>query len=334
MQQTHSGKSDALLRGAISWTVFLLLSLVVMSAALARMAAAGPGGALRDERPVAGAGAVNLIIGNAPSVTAPSAYLFDAESGFVLYSKNADDERAQASTTKVMTALLAVERGNLDQMVRVGADAAALVRDNSSYMGLSAGERLTLRDLLYGLMLPSGNDAAVAIADAIGGSVPKFADMMNARAAELGLTRTHYVTPHGLDTPGHYTSARDLAVLSAVAMRQPELVKITSTKSYEIPKTSTHKAYHLVTGNDLIAGARSPYPGAIGVKPGFTGKAGFTMAFAAIRHGRLIVGAVLGEPSWQIRITDMRALLDWGFEQEGIPPAPPPVPWSSPSPSL
>ncbi len=235
-----------------------------------------------------------------------------------------------ASCTKIMTMLLAVERGSLDQVVTIGADAAALVRPDSSYMGLSTGEQLTLGDLLYGLVLPSGNDAAVAIADAIGGNVPNFVAMMNARAQQLGLTHTHFVTPHGLDAPGHYTTARELAILAGIAMQHPELVKVTSTLNYSIPKTATHKAYSLHTGIDLLAGARYPYPGAIGVKPGFTGGAGYCEAFAAIRHGHLMVGVVLNEPTWQIRMVDMRTLLDWGFAQEGVPASPTPVPWSYP----
>jgi D-alanyl-D-alanine carboxypeptidase (penicillin-binding protein 5/6) len=299
-----------------------------MVAVLTRMLDAGPAGVRSSSQAMALAGSYSLDLGNAPAVTAPEAYLFDADTGMVFYTKHADEEHPMASTTKVMTMLLAVERGNLDQVVTVGADAAALVRPDSSYMGLRKGEKLTLRDLLYGLVLPSGNDAAVAIADAIGGSVPQFVAMMNQRAGELGLTHTHYVTPHGLDAPGHYTSARDLAVLGAVAMQNATLRQITSVKFYDIPKTSEHKAYHLHSGNDLLPRQLSPYPGAIGIKPGYTGSAGFTMAFAAVRHGHMIVGAVLGDPSWQVRITDMRALLDWGFEQEGLPPAPAPTPWT------
>jgi D-alanyl-D-alanine carboxypeptidase (penicillin-binding protein 5/6) len=191
-----------------------------------------------------------------------------------------------------------------------------------------------LRDLLYGLVLPSGNDAAIAIADGISGNVTDFVALMNQRAQQLGLTHTHFMNPHGLGAPNHYTSARDLAVLAGVAMKNPVLVKITSTVHYSIPKTATHAAYELETGDDLLSGARAPYPGAIGVKPGFTGDAGYCQAFAAIRHGHLIVGVVLGEPSWQVRIVDMHNLLDWGFAQESIPPAPPTAPWSHPSPNL
>jgi serine-type D-Ala-D-Ala carboxypeptidase (penicillin-binding protein 5/6) len=265
-----------------------------------------------------------------PYVAAVAAYVFDANSGAVLYTKDANEQLPMASCTKVMTALLAIESGNLDQVITIGADAHALVRSDSSFMGLDVGEKLTLRDLLYGLIMPSGNDAAVAIADAIGGSEPKFVAMMNARAAQLGLTHTHFANPHGLDAPGHYTTAHDLALLAAVAMTKPTLVTIMSAATHHVPKTADHKEYNLYTGNDLLAGAGSPYPGAIGVKPGFTGPAGFCQAFAAIRHGHLIVGAVLNDPSWQVRRVDMRALLDWGFEQEGLPPAPPPIAGSTP----
>ena len=274
---------------------------------------------------------VGAVVGQPPTVTAQTAFLFDPDTGAVYYAKGANTELPMASCTKVMTLLLAVERGNLNQMVTVGADAHALVNPNSSYMGLDVGEKISLRDLLYGLVLPSGNDAAVAIADAIGGNQAAFVNLMNQRAQQLGLTHTHYANPHGLDAPGHYTTARDLAVLSAYALRNPIIEQVVSTYSYDIPKTATHKAYHLVTGNDLLPFARAPYPGAIGVKPGFTGNAGYCMSFAADRRGHLLVAAVLDDPSWQVRIVDMRTLLDWGYQQFGLPAAPSPTPGSDPS---
>ncbi|HEX8996126.1 MAG TPA: D-alanyl-D-alanine carboxypeptidase family protein [Ktedonobacterales bacterium] len=323
------------LRATLSWTAYLALSTLVMVAALVQMSRVGATPTLHASQALAAANDASIAQSSAaPAVAAHAAFLFDANSGLILYSKNADEELPQASCTKVMTALVAVEHGNLDQLITVGADAHALVGPDSSYMGLGTGEKLTLRDLLYGLVLPSGNDAAIAIADGIAGSVPAFVALMNQRAQQLGLTHTHFINPHGLDAAGHYTSARDLAALAAVAMRNPTLVKITSTLSYDIPASPTHKAYHLMTGDDLLAGARSPYPGAIGVKPGYTGPAGFTMAFAAVRFGHLIVGAVLHDPSWQVRIVDMRTLLDWGFQQDGVSPAPPPTPWTNPDPSL
>lgn len=319
-------------RVALSWVAYFALSTLVMVAALFQMSRVGAATAAQASQSLAALEAnaepATPAIA-APSVVAHAAFLFDANTGVILYSKNADQELPQASCTKVMTALIAVERGNLDQIITVGADAHALVNPNSSYMGLSVGEKLPLRDLLYGLMLPSGNDAAVAIADGIAGSVPAFVALMNQRAQQLGLTRTHFQNPHGLDAPGHYTTARDLAVLGAVAMRNPIIEHITSTTRYNIPATKTHKAYYLRTGNDLLVGGPGEYPGAIGVKPGFTGPAGFTMVFAAIRSGHLLVGAVLHDPSWQVRIVDMHTLLNWGYEQEGIAAAPLPTPWAA-----
>ena len=316
---------------AVSWAAALLLSLSLLLYFVARIAAGSPP-AVHRAVPHAFGGALTLTLGNPPAVDATAAFVYDPDLGFVYYAKDADQELPMASCTKIMTALLAVERGKLDQMVTIGADAAALAAPGLSYMGVSQGEKISLHDLLYGLLLPSGNDAAVAIADAIGGNVPNFVAMMNARAQQLGLTHTHFENPHGLDTPGHYTTARELAMLAAVAMRNPTLSKITSTYSYKIPATSTHKAFDLMTGDDIIPGARSPYPGAIGVKPGWTGNAGYCQAFAAIRHGHLIVGTVMGEPDWHVRLSDMRKLLDWGFEEEGIPAAPNPIPYSYPTP--
>lgn len=265
--------------------------------------------------------------GQPPAVQAKSAFVFDPGTGVVFFQKNADDERQMASTAKLMTLLLAVQDGDLNEQVTIGADAAALVNSDNSYMGVSAGEQLSLGDLLYGLVLPSGNDAAVAIADAIGGNVASFVAMMNERAQELGLTSTFYFSPDGLDDANH-TSARDLAVLGAVALRYPVIEQVTSTLHDVIPQTATHKQYDLWSGDDLLSGARSPYPGTIGLKPGFTDTARYCQVFAARRQGHLIVGAVLGDPTWGARIGDMRALLDFSFEQDRVAPAPPAVPWS------
>lgn len=268
--------------------------------------------------------------GTPPKVRAAAAFLFDPAHGLIYYQKDADRERSMASTAKVMTLLLAVENGDPNQVVSIGADAAALVNSDNSYMGVTAGEQLTLGDLLYGLVLPSGNDAAVAIADAISGSVPAFVALMNERARQLGFRHTHYVSPDGLDD-ANTTSARELAVLTSLLLRYPVAVHVTSTLHYYIPKSATHKAFDLWSGNDLLSGARSPYPGALG-KVGFTYAARYCQAFAARRHGDTVVGAVIDDWSWKDRIADVRALLDWGFAQDGVPPAPAPVPWEPVSP--
>lgn len=312
-------------RGGLLWGGYLAISTLIMALVLSQIAATPAAG---PSTPSSSAEAPHFPFGAEPSVTARAAYLFDADTGLILYAKDADEQLPQASCTKIMTALIAIERMPLDHVVTVGADAHALVKPDSSFMGLDTGEKLTLEELLYGLLLPSGNDAAVAIADGVAGSVPAFVALMNQQAQQLGLTHTHFENPHGLDAKGHYTSAHDLAILAAVALRNPAFRKIASTRVHNIPATGEHKAYKLASGNDLLGGALSPYPGAIGVKPGYTGPAGFCMAFAAVRHGHLIVGAVLRDPSWQVRIVDMRALLDWGFGQEGLIPAPSPTPWA------
>lgn len=256
-----------------------------------------------------------------PRISAPSAYVFDAATGAVLYQSHPDDIRAMASCTKIMTALVAVQHGKLDQMIPVGADAAALVNPDNSYMGLSKGEQISLGDLLYGLLLPSGNDAAVAIADGVGGSEAHFVAMMNQQAQQLGLTHTHFANPHGLDAAGHHTTARELAKLAAVALANPIIARIAATEHNVIPQTATHKAYDLWNYNSILPGGRAPYPGAVGLKPGNTGDAGWCEAFAARRYGHEVIGVVLNDPSWSVRNTDMHTLLDWAFVQLGVPPA-------------
>ncbi|HEX9035565.1 MAG TPA: D-alanyl-D-alanine carboxypeptidase family protein [Ktedonobacterales bacterium] len=327
--QDESSPHDTAPRGRFIWGLFFFVSIVTLALLLVQIGAASAQ-TIAHTAPPTNSDTSAFPFGVSPDVSAHAAYLLDADTGLVLYSKNQDERLPQASCTKVMTALIAIERMPLDHVITAGGDAHALVNPDSSYMGLDAGEKLTLRDLLYGLVLPSGNDAAVAIADGVAGSVTAFVALMNERAQQLGLTNTHFENPHGLDADGHYTSARDLATLAAVALRNPTFRQIVSARRYNIPATSDHKAYHLVSGDDLLRGALSPYPGAIGVKPGYTGPAGFCMAFAAIRHGHLIVGAVLRDPSWRIRIVDMRTLLDWGFEQEGVAAAPTPTPWTNP----
>ncbi len=214
-----------------------------------------------------------------------------------------------------MTLLLATNSGSLDQAVTIGPDAAALVNSNNSYMGVSAGEQLTLRQLLYGLMLPGGNDAALAIADAVSGGEPAFVATMNLYALQLGLSKTHFVSADGVSN-ANISSARDLAILTAIAIQQPGVAQITATRYLVIPKTSMHKTFTLWNTNDLLPGAAFAYPGVNGLKTGYTSGAGYCMAFSAIQNGRLITGVILGDPSDQARVSDARALLDWGFAQE------------------
>ena len=237
------------------------------------------------------------------SVAAKGAVLIDGASGRVLFQQNADEKLPMASTTKVMTTLLALENAPLDAEVTAGKNAAG-VTGTSLY--LSEGETLSMEHMLYGLMLRSGNDAAVAVAEHIAGSVPAFAEMMNARAARLQAD-ARFVNPHGLDADGHAASALGLARIFREAMRNPEFRKITSTQRKVIPWVGNEYSRVLENKNKLLA----TYEGATGGKTGYTGKAGRCLVFSARRDGLELIGAVLNCPTWFDTAT---VLLDYGFD--------------------
>lgn len=234
-------------------------------------------------------------------VSAQGAALLEIQTGKVLYSKNSHQKMPMASTTKVMTAIMAIEHGGLDELVTVSGTAYG-VEGSSIY--LEKNERINLRDLLYGLMLRSGNDAAVAIAEHIGGSVPEFAELMNQKAVQIGALNTHFVSPNGLHDDEHYTTAYDLALISAYAMRNSIFREIVScsyhrTTSGNIQRTMQNK-------NKLLW----EYDGATGVKTGYTIAAGKCLVFSAKRDGLDIVGVVLNCPNM---FSDARAIMDNAF---------------------
>src|SRR6266542_2054193 len=243
----------------------------------------------------------------APAVLAQAAFLLDVETGAALFQKFPDARRPMASTTKLMTALLAVESGRLDEMTTVSRLAATV---GETSMGLYEGERISVRDLLFGLLMNSGNDAAIAIAEQIAGSIAGFAAKMNGRAAELGLTNTRYVNPHGLDhagyySPSHYSSARDLAQLCAVALSDPALAEASGTLLKDVPAgpgPSPHRLRHALS-------ALWWYPGTIGGKTGFTGRAGQVRVVAAQRAGTRLIAVVMDSPD---HVGETRDLLDYG----------------------
>ena len=236
---------------------------------------------------------------------ARSAVLIEAETGRVLYENNAHEALPMASTTKIMTALLALENGNLQDTVTAGENAFG-VPGTSIY--LSLGEQLTLEQMLYGLMLASGNDAAVAVAEHIGGSVTEFCRMMTARAEEIGCENTVFTTPHGLPSQGHHTTAWDLAMITREAMKNPVFREIVSTQRASLPWAG-HEYDRLLTNKNKLL---STYPGALGVKTGYTKAAGRCLVFAAERDGLALIGAVLNCPDW---FNEAAALLDQGFEK-------------------
>lgn len=235
-------------------------------------------------------------------VSARAGILLELETGRVLWEKNADERLALASTTKVMTCLLALENASLSENVTASRNASG-VPGTSIY--LSEGETLTMEEMLYGLMLRSGNDAAVAIAEHIAGSVPEFAKMMNARAEELGAD-AYFTTPNGLDEGGNGASARALALISREAMKNPEFRKIVSTVKKTIPWKDREYMRALTNKNRLL----TTYDGALGIKTGFTSRAGRCLAFAAERNGMTVVGAVLRAPDW---FSDAAVIMDAAF---------------------
>ena len=237
------------------------------------------------------------------SVSAQSAALLCAESGEFLYLKNADEKLSMASTTKIMTSLLALEAAQPEREITVTQE---MVSVEGTSMGLQAGDSVSLRELVYGMLLQSGNDAANTVATVVGGDAEGFADMMNKRAAEIGMTATNFVTASGLDDKEHYSTARDMALLAAECLRNPEFASICSQKTARLTYGNPPYSRTLTNHNRLLWS----YPDAIGVKTGFTKKSGRCLVSAAKRGGVTLVAVTLNAPDdW----SDHKTLLDYGF---------------------
>ncbi|MBO9597905.1 MAG: D-alanyl-D-alanine carboxypeptidase [Cohnella sp.] len=238
-----------------------------------------------------------------PANNAKGVSLIDVSSGRIIYSKRGDDPMLIASLTKIMTAIVAIEHGRLDDQVTVSKRAAG--KEGSSIY-LKVGEKIQLRNLIYGLMLRSGNDAATAIAEHVGGSVEGFAFLMNKKAAEIGLSNSQYMNPHGLDEPGHYASANDLAKLTAYALHNTDFRTIVGTKVRTAPNPHDPWDYKWVNKNKML----HMYEGADGVKTGYTKKALRCLVSSATRNGQQLVVVTLNDgDDW----ADHRKLLDYGF---------------------
>lgn len=231
------------------------------------------------------------------AVSAKAAILMHADSGRVLYEKNADERMLIASTTKIMTAIVVLEHCELDDLVEVDSRSAGI---EGSSMYLKAGESYTVEDLLYGLLLVSGNDAASALALHVADSMEEFAELMNAKAAELGLTESSFKNAHGLDEEGHYSTARDMAKLAAYCMGNEDFARIAGTVSHTVGEQT------LVNHNRLLR----EYDGCLGLKTGYTMAAGRTLVTCAERDGTRYVCVTLNDPDdWD----DHKALYDWAF---------------------
>jgi D-alanyl-D-alanine carboxypeptidase len=251
-----------------------------------------------------------------PAIGARAAILIDAATGAPLWEKEPDRRLAMASTTKIMTALIALERAPLDAPIRVPVGAAQL--PGNSVAGLRQGEQLPLGQALYALLLPSGNDAALAIASSVAGSTDGFVAQMNRRADELGLRNTHFANPHGLDAPNHYASARDLARLARLALERPVFARIVATQEH----TYRGQLVYRWTNVNRLLWLR---PDATGVKTGTTDEAGASLVASARRDERRAIAVVLDSPD---RWAESGALLDHFFvDHAALGIAPPPSPF-------
>lgn len=241
------------------------------------------------------------VIPVSADVSAHSAIVMEASTGQTIFEKDADTRRPMASTTKIMTALCAIESGLMSEIITVAPEAVGI---EGSSVYLEAGDKLTLESLVYALMLESANDAAAAIAVGVSGSIEAFCELMNKKAAELGLSDTCFKNPHGLSAEGHYTTARELAKLTAYAMNNETFKKIVSTDSFRIE--FGEKVRYLRNHNKML----HLYDGAIGVKTGFTKSSGRCLVSAAERDGLMLVAVTLNAPDdWN----DHTVMLDMGF---------------------
>lgn len=245
-----------------------------------------------------------------PQIVGETAALIDARTGQLLYGKDEHKRMYPASTTKALTALLALERANIDDVVTIGPNP---VNAGGTSMWFLEGEQLTLEELLYALMMNSANDAGVAIAEHIAGSVENFAEISNQRAKEIGTGDTHFTNPHGMPDKNHYSTAYDLALIGREAMKNKDLRKIVSTIHHEVLRSDPEAQKYLFNHNKLLWSRIYGYKGATGLKTGYTVEAGQCIIASAERDGRELIAVVLrseGSNLW----TDAANLLDYGFE--------------------
>lgn len=271
---------------------------------------------------------LNALGSKAPTLKSPVAYLLDADTNDTLLSVRGTERRPMASTTKIMTAIIALQTGNPAQIVTVKQDAVTeVVKNIGSNARLKVGDKLSLIDMLYGLMLPSGDDAAIAIADTLSGSAANFVKTMNQYAHKLHLNNTHYINPDGLTyydgpnkqaDPNEYTTAADLAQLARYALRNPIFAQIVQTQQFILPASHDHGAYDWVNTNETLY----TYPGMLGVKTGYTVEAGYCLVFAARNATHMLIGVVMQEKNANDRFSDAPTLLNWGMSLPLAEPTP------------
>jgi serine-type D-Ala-D-Ala carboxypeptidase (penicillin-binding protein 5/6) len=250
-------------------------------------------------------------------IQASGIYLLDATTNQVLFNQDSTAVVPTASTAKIMTAILAIEDGDLNHVITIQQDALDRVQQSGggSSAQLQLGDQIKLGDLLYGLLLPSGADAATAIADYIGGSTPAFVQLMNNKAAALGMTHTHFVDADGLtiDPPVSVSTAQDMTKLAIYAMSNATFANIVRQTEYYLAPTEFHHGYPWPNTNGLL----TTYSGMLGVKTGHSSIAGYCLVFEATRNGQYLIGTIMGSPDEAQRNADVTKLLDEGFAEVG-----------------
>ena len=247
-----------------------------------------------------------------PRIGAEAAVLMDADSGQIIYAKNIDAKLFPASTTKIMTCVVAMENAKLTDEITINQSAIDANDADGSNMGLYANEILTLDELIHGILISSANEACNAVAQHIAGDMDSYVELMNKKAAELGCTNTHFVSTNGLANPEHYTTARDLATIGRVFFSYDFLCKTASTGMYEIPETDKHRAHSLYSKNKLYKGREFAYEYLVGSKTGFTSEARQTLVSCAEKDGVRLIAVILKEES-PYQFQDTAALFEYGF---------------------
>lgn len=258
-----------------------------------------------------------LADNNNLNINAESAILIDGDTGKILYEKSAYEKRAPASTTKIMTALLALEHCKATDVATVTSEAITSVPSGYSTDLLKMGEELTIKDLLYALLLPSSNEAANVLAIHIAGSIDSFASMMNTKAMDLGCKNTHFVNPNGVHDDNHYSTAYDLSLIAKEAMKNDIFRQIVSTASYTLPNSNKYSRIDrtLITTNDLIKKqSNNYYEYAIGIKTGFTTPAKNCLVSSATKDGKTLIAVVLRSNTDNNRYNDTKTLFNYGFD--------------------
>lgn len=249
-----------------------------------------------------------------PKVMAETAIVMDMDTEEILYAKGIDEKRAPASTTKILTAMLAIEKVPFDTQITF-TDEVNNIEAGSTHIGIKPGETLTMKDCAYAILLASANEVSSGVAEYIGTTVPAFVDMMNQRAKELGCTNTNFVNANGLYDENHYTTARDLAIIARAAFQNETFREVVKTPYYIVPKTNiTDEERWLNNHHKMILQGSEYYEGCLGGKTGYTEKAGNTLVTYAERNGRKLVCVLLADVNVVAQYTDTKALLDYGFD--------------------